>query len=96
MVVKSSEPATALCRSSHIPSELDSMLTVSYRRAWAAVLSLGAIWVATTVLQLVQYTLSNRAKERKWAELTPEEQEAYKDQSSKEPISKRLDARYAL
>lgn len=67
-----------------------------YRRAWAAVLSLGVVWTVTTALQIVQYEWSNRVKERKWAKLTPEEQEAYKAEHSDEPISKRLDARYAL
>lgn len=67
-----------------------------YRRAWAAVLSLGVIWTVFTALQIVQYELSNRAKEKEWARLTKEEQEAYEAENSNEPISKRLDARYAL
>ena len=59
-------------------------------------LSLGVVWTVVTALQIVQYEWSNRVKERKWAKLTAEEQEAYKAEHSDEPISKRLDARYAL
>ncbi|KAL1412249.1 hypothetical protein Q8F55_003260 [Vanrija albida] len=67
-----------------------------YRRAWAAVLSLGVIWTVFTAVQIVQYELSNRAKEKKWAQLSKEEQDAYDAETSNEPISKRLNARYAL
>ena len=67
-----------------------------YRRAWAAVLSLGVIWNATTILQIVQYKWSNRKKEQAWAKLTLEEQAEYLEKHSNEPISQRLDARYAL
>ncbi|WVQ82588.1 hypothetical protein IAT38_004718 [Cryptococcus sp. DSM 104549] len=67
-----------------------------YRRAWAAILALGAIWSAVTLAQILQYQWSNRIKEREWSKLSKEEQEAYVKESSKDPIHKRLDARYAL
>ncbi|TYJ55196.1 hypothetical protein B9479_004130 [Cryptococcus floricola] len=67
-----------------------------YRRAWAATVSLGAIWLAFTLLQIIQYEWSNRVKEREWNKLSEEEQEAYKATTSNDPISKRLDERYAL
>jgi hypothetical protein len=57
---------------------------------------LGVIWNATTILQIVQYKLSNKRKEFAWNKLTIEEQEEYQKEHSDEPISKRLDARYAL
>ena len=77
-------------------TELDERLPVRYRRAWAAVLSLGVIWNATTILQIIQYKLSNRRKEQAWTKLTVEQREGYLKENSNEPISKRLDARYAL
>ncbi|ODN74774.1 hypothetical protein L202_07095 [Cryptococcus amylolentus CBS 6039] len=67
-----------------------------YRRAWAATVSLGAIWLAFTLLQIIQYEWSNRVKEREWNKLSEEEQEAYKATTSNDTISKRLDERYAL
>ncbi|WVQ82083.1 hypothetical protein IAT38_004211 [Cryptococcus sp. DSM 104549] len=67
-----------------------------YRRAWAATMALGAIWSAFTLAQIVQYQWSNKIKDRKWAKLSKEEQEAYVKENSKDPINKRLDARYAL
>lgn len=69
---------------------------IRYRRAWAAVLSLGVIWNATTIIQIIQYKLSNRRKDQAWAKLTVEQREEYLKENSNEPISKRLDARYAL
>ncbi|KAK4688629.1 hypothetical protein P7C73_g1472, partial [Tremellales sp. Uapishka_1] len=67
-----------------------------YRRAWAAVLSLAAIWVAFTIGQILQYGLSNRRKEKIWNAMTPEEQEVYIETSSHDTITNRLDERYAL
>ena len=96
MVIKSSGQTIDPCESGDDDASTEYRLTDRYRRAWAAVLSLGVIWNASTILQVIQYKLSNRAKERAWAKLTPEEQAAYKEEYSNEPISKRLDARYAL
>lgn len=40
------------------PPQSDAPL---YRKAWAACLSLGAVWLAVTIFQTIQYALSNRA-----------------------------------
>ncbi|WVQ75366.1 hypothetical protein IAR50_004985 [Cryptococcus sp. DSM 104548] len=67
-----------------------------YRRAWAATVSIGAIFLAFTLLQIVQYQWSNRVKDRKWDKLSKEEQDTYKAKTTNDPIAKRLDVRYAL
>ncbi|GAA6008708.1 hypothetical protein JCM10207_001693 [Rhodosporidiobolus poonsookiae] len=66
-----------------------------YRKAWAACLSLGAVWLATSIFQFTQYWLSNRRKAKQWAKLTPDEQEQY-TATTTEQSGKRLDFVYPL
>ncbi|GAA6041782.1 hypothetical protein JCM8097_007158 [Rhodosporidiobolus ruineniae] len=64
-----------------------------YKKAWAACLSLGAVWLATALIQTSQYWLSNRKKAQRWASITAEEQEEYK-QTATEQTGRRLDFQY--
>ncbi|GAA5865058.1 hypothetical protein JCM8547_007698 [Rhodosporidiobolus lusitaniae] len=66
-----------------------------YRKAWAGCLSLGAVWLASSILQLVQYRLSNKRKQRKWAALSVDEQEEY-TRTTTETSGKRLDFTYPI
>lgn len=45
------------CKADTILIQADAPL---YRKAWAACLALGALWLASTIFQTVQYKLSNR------------------------------------
>ncbi|GAA5889052.1 hypothetical protein JCM6882_009729 [Rhodosporidiobolus microsporus] len=66
-----------------------------YRKAWAGCLALGAVWLAVSLFQWLQYYLTNRSKAKKWAQLTPEEQEHY-SATTTETSGKRLDFIYPL
>ncbi|GAA6050961.1 hypothetical protein JCM3770_005344 [Rhodotorula araucariae] len=66
-----------------------------YRKAWAACLSLGAVWLAFTLAQTAQYWWTNKQKERKWAALSEEEKERYLATTT-EDTGRRLDFRYPV
>lgn len=66
-----------------------------YRKAWAGCLSLGAVWLAASIVQRIQYGWSNKKKAEKWARLTPEEQEHY-IATTTTTNARRLDFQYTL
>jgi hypothetical protein len=69
-----------------------------YRTAWSACIGLAASWLALTIVQQIQYIISNKKKAARWDAMSETEQKEYvaSANAAGEKGTTRLDFNYNL